>query len=154
MSQNKMDKTALILINETSLSVLVSEEELLKVVSHIEAEEKSSFIAIEYAFVDEDKIVQINKEYLSKDYVTDIITFRVDDIREDAPFTAIEGSICICLSRVFEQAVEFESMEKQELMRVCIHGLLHLSGHEDGSEEDKKRMREKENYYLEKMNLL
>jgi rRNA maturation RNase YbeY len=142
------------IINETSLTNLVSQDELSTLVSFIQSEEKCSFESIEYVFVSEEKIVEINRDYLKKDYVTDIITFRVDDIDDEKPYSGIEGSICICLARVYEQAEEFKASEKQELMRVCVHGLLHLSGYEDADEKEKKLMREKEDYYLKKMNLI
>jgi rRNA maturation RNase YbeY len=149
-----MHKNALLISNETSLALKTSDAELSNLINRIEEEEKVTFSAIEYAFVDEDSIVEINKDFLKKDYVTDIITFRLDDFNEEGKFEGIEGSICICLARVIEQARDFDATEKQELMRVCAHGLLHLSGYEDSNEEQKKLMREKENYYLRKMNLL
>lgn len=149
-----MHKDVLLISNETSLTLKTSKSELARLINYIEQEENVTFSAVEYAFVDEDSIIEINKEFLNKDYVTDIITFRLDDNSEEDKYNAIEGSICICLVRVIEQAKEFEATEKQELLRVCAHGLLHLSGYEDTNEEQKKMMREKENYYLKKMNLL
>lgn len=147
-----MDNSSLVVINETTINPDIEIEELNVLVSLVQIEEKCSFASIEYVFVDEDKIVEINTTYLSKDYVTDIITFRVDDINEAEPYENIEGSICICLPRVIEQAAEFKTTYKEELLRVCVHGLLHLSGYEDGNDTEKNTMRNKENYYINKMN--
>lgn len=147
-----MDNSSLVVINETTINPDIEIEELNVLVSLVQIEEKCSFASIEYVFVDEDKIVEINTTYLSKDYVTDIITFRVDDINEAEPYENIEGSICICLPRVKEQAAEFKTTYKEELLRVCVHGLLHLSGYEDGNDTEKNTMRNKENYYINKMN--
>lgn len=118
----------------------------------LEEHEKVSFEHIEVVFVTSEEIVRINKEYLSKDYVTDIISFRIDD--EPDEYTQIEGVICICSERVIEQAEEYETSINQEFARVVVHGLLHFCSYDDHTVEQKNEMRQKENFYLEMMNLL
>jgi rRNA maturation RNase YbeY len=87
--------------------------------------------------------LDINRRYLEHDYFTDIITF---DYCEGEK---LSGDLFISVDTVRENALEYgaESFD-QELARVMVHGLLHLIGYDDHSEEDKKVMREKENYYL------
>jgi rRNA maturation RNase YbeY len=95
--------------------------------------------------VDEDEIVRINKEHLDRDYVTDIITFRYDESDADA----IEGTMFCCAPRIAEQAEEFNESRKREFLRIYIHGLLHLIGYEDKSDQQKKEMTAKEETYLD-----
>jgi rRNA maturation RNase YbeY len=94
-------------------------------------------------FCSDHYILDINRRYLEHDYFTDIITF---DYCEGEK---LSGDLFISVDTVRENALEYgaESFD-QELARVMVHGLLHLIGYDDHSEEDKKVMREKENYYL------
>jgi rRNA maturation RNase YbeY len=94
-------------------------------------------------FCSDHYILDINRRYLEHDYFTDIITF---DYCEGEK---LSGDLFISVDTVRENALEYgaESFD-QELARVMVHGLLHLIGYDDHSEEDKKVMREKENDYL------
>jgi rRNA maturation RNase YbeY len=96
--------------------------------------------------VDEDEIVRINKDHLDRDYVTDIITFRYDEPEDKEQ---IEGTMFCCAPRITEQAKEFNESPKREFLRIYIHGLLHLIGYEDKSDEQKKLMTGKENTYMD-----
>ncbi len=100
---------------------------------------------IRIIFCDRKEIREINQRFLAHDYVTDIITFPFSE--EDEP---IEGELYICIPKVKEQAREWNSSYREELHRVIFHGLLHLCGYGDKTEEEIKQMREKENYYLKK----
>lgn len=96
-------------------------------------------------YVDETEITRINREYLDHDYVTDIITFRLDDGIDN---TAIEGTIYCCAQRITEQASEFNQTTKVEFLRVMIHGLIHLVGYNDQTNEEKKEMTLLEDHFL------
>lgn len=87
-------------------------------------------------------ILDINLRYLQHDYFTDIITF---DYCEGEK---LSGDLFISVDSVRENAVFYGTEFDEELHRVIVHGLLHLIGYDDHSEEDKKTMRSKENYYL------
>ena len=84
----------------------------------------------------------MNKEYLQHDYFTDIITF---DYVEG---NTISGDLFISVDRVKENAQKFNSSALKELYRVVFHGVLHLVGYNDKTDDEKLVMREKENYYL------
>lgn len=120
--------------------------------SLVEQSEHAEFCSLEYSWLGRQGIVEINKQYLGNDYVTDIITFRLDAAEDDVK--NIEGVICICLDRVEEQALDLNLLFEQECMRVCVHGLLHLCGYEDHTELEKVEMRAREDFYLKKLNLL
>ncbi len=95
-------------------------------------------------YVDEEEINRLNKEHLDRDYVTDIITFRYDD----SDNSAIEGTMFCCAPRIMEQADELGEPVEREFRRIYIHGLLHLAGYDDESNDQKKLMTAKENAYL------
>ncbi|TVQ01239.1 MAG: rRNA maturation RNase YbeY [Balneolaceae bacterium] len=138
--------------NTSGISVPVKSAILRKLASLIEEQENLLFQHIEVVFVNENDIIDINREYLSRDYVTDIITFRYD---ENGNNQAIEGTLFCCAQRIGEQSAEFGTAKKSEFYRVYIHGLLHLAGYDDQLPEQKEKMTKLEDYYLEQMmNLL
>ena len=88
-------------------------------------------------------LLKINRKYLKKDTLTDIITFGMAEEE-----FIVSGDIFISLERVRENARIYHQQVKKELARVMIHGVLHLMGYNDESEAEKKVMRKKENFYL------
>ena len=84
-------------------------------------------------------------QFLKHDTLTDVITF--DYCNEEI----ISGDILISTERVKENALKYEVDFLTELHRVMVHGLLHLLGYQDKNEKNAKKMREKENYYLNKL---
>lgn len=80
---------------------------------------------IGYLFVDDEKILECNREYLGHDYYTDIITFDYDEGDQ------INGDIVISLDTVHTNAEKFGKTYEEELHRVIIHGILHLCGIND-----------------------
>ncbi len=94
-------------------------------------------------FCSDNYILDINQKYLQHDYFTDIITF--DYCENDT----LSGDLFISVDSVRENALFYKTEFTDELNRVIVHGLLHLIGYDDHSDEDIKVMRSKENYYLE-----
>ena len=94
-------------------------------------------------FCSDNYILDINQKYLQHDYFTDIITF--DYCENDV----LSGDLFISVDSVRENAIFYKTEFADELNRVIVHGLLHLIGYDDHSDEDIKMMRSKENYYLE-----
>lgn len=86
---------------------------------------------------------KINQEYLSRDYFTDIITFDLSSSGE------LSGDLYISLDRVKDNAREFGVEWMEELKRVMVHGILHLAGYNDQDPEEKVKMREREDHYLD-----
>lgn len=110
------------------------------------AEEKCGIEKIQYIFCTDDYLLGINKQYLDHDYYTDIITFPLNKSK-----TAILSDIYISIDRVSENAKSYDVSTSQEIYRVIAHGLLHLCGYGDATEDEKKIMRSREDYYLEKL---
>ena len=93
---------------------------------------------LNYLFCDDSYLINVNRTYLNHDTYTDIITF---DYVEG---NVVSGDILISVERVRENATLFNSSFEQELQRVIIHGVLHLLGQADKSDEDAAEMRRKE----------
>ena len=97
---------------------------------------------ISIIFCSDNYILDVNMKYLQHDYFTDIITF---DYCEGEK---ISGDLFISIDSVRENAAFYHTEFEDELNRVIVHGVLHLIGYDDHSEEDIAVMRSKENYYL------
>ncbi|MGV3559788.1 rRNA maturation RNase YbeY [Larkinella arboricola] len=94
---------------------------------------------LNYIFCSDDYLLQVNREYLDHDYYTDIITF--DNSEEEG---RLEGDIFISIDRIHDNAQQLKVVEEQELRRVLAHGVLHLCGYGDKTEEEARLMRQKE----------
>ena len=101
---------------------------------------------INIIFTSDDSVRVLNREYLKKNYYTDILSF--DYSKE---FT-INGDLFISVERVNENAINYHTRYEQELFRVIIHGILHLLGFDDKTEKDKIEMRNEEDKCLERLN--
>ena len=91
----------------------------------------------------DEKLLQLNKQYFQQDILTDVITFNLE--KKGNP---VEGEIYISLNRVSENATKYKEDIERELKRVIIHGCLHLLGYEDQTSQEKKQMTHLEDYYL------
>ena len=100
---------------------------------------------LKFILVNDEQIKEINSEFLEHDYTTDVISF---DFESDEGIT---GEIYIGCETVRRNAELFNVTVREELCRVIVHGLLHLLGYDDKSEEEKKRMKDMEDYYLGKI---
>lgn len=94
-------------------------------------------------FCSDNYILDVNLKYLQHDYYTDIITF------DYCSGNRLSGDLFISIDSVRENAAYYGTEFQDELHRVIVHGLLHLVGYDDHTEEDIAVMRTKENYYLE-----
>lgn len=94
-------------------------------------------------FCDDDFLLDINKRYLDHHEYTDVITFDYGD-----EYEGTSGDIFISYPMVKENAKKYDVPVGEELLRVMIHGLLHLLGYDDKEEADSQQMKAKENYYL------
>lgn len=100
---------------------------------------------VAYLFCNDNKILDINRQYLNHDFYTDIITF---DYSEG---DKISGDIFISLDTVKTNSQKYNTDYQEELYRVIIHGVLHLCGLDDKSEADSIEMREAEDRALKQL---
>lgn len=103
--------------------------------------EKINEFEIKVIFVNKVEILRLNNEFLKHDYYTDVITFNLDE-------EFIDGEIYICTDVAQSQAEEYKVSFKSELMRLAIHGFLHLAGYEDSNDFEKRQMKSLEDKYL------
>ncbi len=95
-----------------------------------------------FIFGSDDWLLEYNRTYLQHDYYTDIITF--DYSSEDD----VSGDLLISVERVDDNAKDNNVPRETELLRVCVHGVLHLCGYGDKSSDEVLVMRQKEDAYL------
>lgn len=101
-----------------------------------------------YYFCSDDKLLEINQQRLGHDFYTDIVTFPLTDCK-----SVISSEFCLSLDRIAENAQTFGRSYESELHRVIIHGVLHLIGFDDLTDEDEKMMRMKEEESLDLLQL-
>lgn len=128
--------------------ILSDAEAIQRWIAHIITKEHHEVGDISYVFCDDNELHKINLEYLNHDTFTDIISF---DYTVDK---TVHGEIFISTDRVQENAIQFNVSFQDELLRVMIHGVFHFLGYPDASDEEKMRMRRKEDdalkLYLDK----
>jgi probable rRNA maturation factor len=118
-------------------------QENLKIwIEKIIISEEKKIGEINYIFCDDEYLLKINQDFLDHDYYTDIITF--DQVRGKT----ISGEIFVSLQRIKDNASLISINYVEEKKRVIAHGVLHLCGYKDKTEEQQKIMRAKEDFYL------
>lgn len=134
----------IIIANESQVN-LHKLEEHVKAISNIH-QNLSLIKPVCYITLTEKEMIDLNSNTLGHEYCTDIITF---DYSEDTDFEYNE--IYICPTHIKQNAETYQTTVEEEILRVAIHGLLHLSGLNDKTSEEQYKMTESENYYLKKI---
>lgn len=98
---------------------------------------------INYIFCSNEEILRINIQYLNHNYYTDIITFPYTENR------TISADLYISIPTVNDNANQYSQSFAYELNRVMVHGVLHLVGFNDSTDDEKSEMRDAENHWLE-----
>ena len=109
--------------------------------------ENMSLSQLDYIFCSDEYLLQLNKQFLQHDYYTDIITFSLGIKSEP-----IIGEIYISVDRIKDNAKLLGISPDVEILRVILHGALHLCGHLDKKPDDKQAMTMKEDFYLKEFN--
>jgi len=98
--------------------------------------------SVDYSFVDKKQMIKINKKHLNHNYLTDVLAFNYSE------GSKIQGDVFVSEEMVRANAQEYAQSFSDELMRVMLHGLLHLCGHNDKTPEQQNRIRDLEDKYL------
>jgi probable rRNA maturation factor len=135
-------KSAIYFFFETPVT-LKDRTGLKKQISSVFRKEGVKLGGLNYIFCTDKRLLKINQDFLKHDYYTDIITFEINPKGQP-----IEGEIYISVDRVKENAHLLGISFKQELLRVILHGALHLCGYKDKTPSQIKEIRQKEEFYL------
>lgn len=100
---------------------------------------------ISYIFCPSATHIEMNRQYVGHDYYTDIITFDYCDLEGRG---VVSGDIFIDHETVADNAKGLGTDPREELLRVIIHGILHLCGYKDKTDAEAAQMRQKENFYI------
>ena len=126
-----------------------NKKEIRTLLKEICKKENKKISFINCVFCSDNRLLEINKKYLNNTSLTDVVTFDFTTNKK-----TIEGDIYISIDRVKENAKKYKQLFKTELLRIIIHGLLHLIGFLDKTKEEKNTMTLKENEYLSLYNKL
>lgn len=103
--------------------------------------------SLDINFVNTDTLAKINKDHLKHDYATDIITFDYSGEKNN-----LDGEIFISYQDAFENSKKYHVSVDNELLRLIIHGILHLSGYDDTTVSKRKKMKFVEDEFVDKLN--
>jgi len=132
------------ILNDSSCKFLPGKKVIKAVENVFCIEKKGMNIFLNIIYVSDKVILSINRKYLKHNRVTDVITFSLSEERN-----TIEGEIYISVDTAKRQAGEFKVSLRNELMRLAVHGALHLAGYDDFNEKKRNEMHKLENKYLE-----
>ncbi|MBE0662505.1 MAG: rRNA maturation RNase YbeY [Bacteroidales bacterium] len=134
----------MILFHSNSHNFTVKNKALIKAwLKRVAESEGRSIGQIDIIFCSDEELLEMNKKHLNHDYFTDIITFDYSDRQG-----IISGDLYISTDRVSDNARKFDISDEIELRRVMVHGILHLVGFNDRTDEEISLIREKEELYL------
>lgn len=137
-------KLAIRLVNRENIKNDLRLKEIKSIISFLLKKEGKRLGEIEIILVSDTQLLEINKHYLNKKYFTDVIAFNYN--RKDI----ISGDIFVSADTVKRNARRYGKSFNNELVRVILHGVLHLTGYADDNEGNKEEMRKKEEVYIEK----
>ena len=128
--------------------VKLKEKSIIKLVSVVMKSEDIKNAEILFIFTTDNVLMELKKKYFNQEHFTDVIAFRLNDYNEDK----VEGEIYISVPQVRNNAKQYNQAFNKELSRIIIHGSLHLLNYKDKTPQEKIKMTEKEDYFLNKIN--
>lgn len=139
-----VDETLPISVSNTHDTLRIDEDVIIALVQHVCREEDASIDDLGVVLGDHATVLDLNKTYLSHDYITDVLSFPLND----TDGTAVDGEIYVDLDTARERHAEFDVTFEAEACRYIVHGLLHLLGYRDATPAEKSTMKMKEDQYL------
>jgi probable rRNA maturation factor len=121
---------------------LRNSKKILRFIEKVIREYRRPNGSLSFIFMNDKKLIILSREFLQHDYFTDVIAF---DYGND---DFIEGEIYLSIETIKENAINYKVRLKEEVLRVMIHGTLHLCGFNDSNNEEKQIMRDLENKWI------
>jgi len=128
----------------TPKSVKLDKKIIHAIVSELKKILPFTIESLQINFVTPDLMIEINKQYLNHNYDTDIITFNYSGSNNN-----LDGEIFISISQAIDNSIKFNVNLDSELIRLVVHGLLHLIGYDDKNSSEKKIMKSEEDKLTE-----
>jgi len=125
--------------------ISLSSDQIGQWIISVICEENFQLGILNYEFLTDEELLKMNIDYLNHDTYTDIITFN-----SSSDSSIISGDIFISVDRIMDNSKLIGHPFEEELLRVIIHGVLHLCDYDDKTPQEKLLIRQKENYYLTK----
>ena len=125
-----------------------NKKRVIKLIEKVISEEKRKPGDLNFIFTNDEEERKINKEFLKQDLFTDVISFSYND------GIILNGEIYISIDTVKFNANNYKVSLNKEVLRIIIHGLLHVCGYEDKSVWEKKVMVKKENFWMSEFNYM
>lgn len=132
-------------IFNSSSKQFLPRKSVIEIIEKVLLSNKKSGAEVNIIYLDDDEIQKLNKQYLNHDYTTDVIAFNLDEGQEKM---LLEGEVYIGVDVAERQASEYGVSLKNELLRLAVHGTLHLIGYEDDTPAKKNIMHDLENKFL------
>jgi len=129
-------------IHQVPQSLKVREPHLKTIITQVSEDIALKAESLSFVFVDDTYLAGLHERYLDDPSKTDVITFNLGEDK-------IEGEIYISHDRAFLQASTYNVTFEEEIVRLMIHGLLHLAGYDDLHEEEREKMKLEESRLLD-----
>ncbi|MFA4015819.1 MAG: hypothetical protein RUDDFDWM_000912 [Candidatus Fervidibacterota bacterium] len=152
-----MPKVDVLVSAEGKVRPLLAKRVLLRLLSHVltcELPHCNCHVEVSILFCDDKLITNLNYSYLKRDHPTDVLSFsqlspsELETIKRKhkccSSNPVLLGDIVISVERAIKQAKRYKHSAQEELMRLVIHGLLHLLGYSDSSKEERTEMSKRE----------
>ena len=133
--------------NQKVIAPKINIEYLKKILQDILKKEHQSKMVLNFIFVDNKEIRRLNRKYLNKNTITDVIAFPLSD-KKGMPTDNINGEIIISVEEALRQSRIRNIPFNHEILLYCIHGLLHLIGYDDQTKKKRLDMEQKQLHYL------
>ena len=144
-SDGKPSKQGKITISNRQDALPIDKRLLRRLVKYVADEEGCKILSIDVAIVSADEIERLNRKYLNREGITDVMSFDLSEVGSDE----LDGQIVVCADAAALQSKHYGLDVQDELMLYVIHGLLHLIGYDDTSADLASKMRVRQKQILE-----
>ena len=128
----------------TSKNIKVEKKIIHSLVTNLSSKLSFKLESLSINFVDAEYLLNINKDYLNHNFNTDIITFNYSGSN-----SLLDGELFISVDEAINNSLKYKVTLDSEIIRLVIHGILHLLGYDDEDSSKKRKMKKEEDFYTE-----